>query len=119
MLKGFENITQPISDYEKDILLPVVLRGLKNKVGKEKAVTNKEIVSGMTKAGFKISDTTVRKLVNHIRTNSLINGLIATSKGYHISTDITEVSNYIDSLDGRINEILRIRESMQDYLHKL
>lgn len=117
-LKGFEEITDDLSDYERYTLVDVFVRGFQKKIGKERAVTNRQIVKSL-KGKYKISDTRVRKIVNYIRTHNLLPGLIATSKGYYISQDITELKDYIQSLMGRENEIRRVRKSMVDYLKQI
>lgn len=44
MIQGFQQQTQPLSQYEQEILVPIVVRGLQTKVGKANSITNKEIV---------------------------------------------------------------------------
>jgi hypothetical protein len=119
MLAGFETITHDLTDYESGTLLPVFLRGLSNKRGKEKAITNKKMIQFLKAKDYKISDARVRKIINHIRRNFLIPGLIATSSGYFISSDKNEIKRYISSLQGRENEIRLIKEGMQTYLNTL
>jgi hypothetical protein len=34
MIQGFEEETQPLTQYEEEVLLPVILKGLQKKVGK-------------------------------------------------------------------------------------
>lgn len=116
MLTGFEDITQPLTEYEQDVLLPVFVEGFMNKFGRSNAVTNKQIVERLKRKDYKVSDVRVRKIINHIRANGLINGLIATSDGYYISTDPDEIKRYIDSLEGRISAINQIRDTMIGYL---
>ena len=43
MIQGFNTETKPLSEYEQDTLCPVIARGLSSKVGKAKAITNKQI----------------------------------------------------------------------------
>lgn len=45
MIKGFDQETQPLNDYEMGVLLPLLVRGLRTKIGRENAVTNKHIVN--------------------------------------------------------------------------
>lgn len=70
MIKGFDQETQPLNDYEMGVLLPLLVRGLRTKIGRENAVTNKHIVSSL-KGSYKLNDARVRKIINHIRTNDL------------------------------------------------
>mgnify|MGYP001121843145 FL=1 len=44
MIKGFNSETAPLTEYEESVILPIVLCGLRNKVGKANAVTNRTIV---------------------------------------------------------------------------
>ena len=45
MIKGFSEETQPLTEYERKVILPIILEGLKTKIGKANAVTNKYIIS--------------------------------------------------------------------------
>jgi hypothetical protein len=118
MLHGFEEYTTPLSDYEKK-LIPAFVVSFKKHIGKGQAVTNKEIIEAFGKIDVHLSETQVRKIINHIRNNHLVPGLIASSKGYYITKDVNELKQYIKSLNGRENEIRRVKESMQQHLKYL
>ena len=114
MIKGFDNETAPLTaltGYETWVLLPQLISGLKTKQGRRSAVTNKYIVSRL-KGSFKISEARVRKIINHIRTNDLIPGLIATSDGYFIAETEEELFEYEESLKGREDAIREVRQSI-------
>ena len=34
MIKGFSEETQPLTEYERKVILPIILEGLKTKIGK-------------------------------------------------------------------------------------
>ena len=110
MIKGFEDQTEELNEYELNILVPVLVNGLLTKVGKENAITNKKIVTALTPA-YKINDARVRKIINHIRRNKLVRNLIATSAGYYISSDKIEIENYIISLKQRADAIVELANS--------
>lgn len=112
MIKGFEIQTQPLNKDEMD-MLPVIIQGLMNKVGKDKAVTNNHICKRMTGAGFKLNPARLRKIINHIRVNNMIHGLIATSDGYYIAENKNELMSYIDSLKGRESAIRDVRNAIE------
>ena len=116
MLNGFAQQTEPLTDYERDTLLPVICRGLITKVGEAKAITNAAITRAMKGAGYQLNEARVRKIINHIRTTGLIKWLIATSKGYYIATSRQEMEDYIGSLRGREQAIRAVRESMEAQL---
>ena len=105
--------TRTLSNYEQNVLLPILLKGLETKKGKKNAVTNKQIVQGLQSQGLKIKDTDVRLLINHIRTNDLIEGLMATSAGYFTTNSVQELVGYEDSLLGREKAIRKVRMSIK------
>lgn len=110
MINGFEEQTSPLSEYERDVLLPLVVRGLRLKVGRENAVTNKEMCAGLGRHGYEVSGARIRKLIHHIRTEGLVIGLVATSGGYYVATEKDEIVSYVRSLEGRETAIRRVRE---------
>ncbi|NLO70238.1 MAG: hypothetical protein GX102_04710 [Porphyromonadaceae bacterium] len=118
MITGFINETAPLSEYEMSVLLPIMIRGLQTKKGKENAVKNAQIVRSL-KGSYKITETRVRKLINHIRTNDIIPGLIATSDGYYIAQTETELLDYEDSLKGRESAIREVRMSIERQRRRL
>ena len=106
MITGFEEQTEPLTDQEREVFLPPIIKGLRVKVGKEKAVTNKDIVRGLkANCDIKIGEARVRKMINYIRNNDIIPCLIATSKGYYIAETKDEMLDYIESLYGRVEAI--------------
>ena|SRR5277367_2772065 len=120
MLKGFEDITFELDEYEKALLLPVIVLKIKNNIGIEKAVTNKKMLEYLKGRGFeKVTDARIRKIISYIRINQIVPGLMAYSKGYYVTTDPNEIVGYIHSLRGRINAIWAIEQSFIDYLETL
>lgn len=111
MIKGFDRETQPLTEYEVGVLLPLLIEGLQTKLGRENAVTNKHIVNAL-KGAYKLNEARVRKIINHIRTNDLVPGLIATSEGYFIATTEAELLEYEESLKGREDAIREVRLSI-------
>lgn len=117
MLNGFQTQTEPLTDYERNTLLPVICRGLKTKIGEARAITNTAITKAMKGAGYQLTEARLRKIINHIRINGMIRWLIATSKGYYIATSRQEMEDYIVSLRGREDAIRAVRESMEKQLN--
>jgi NMD protein affecting ribosome stability and mRNA decay len=118
VLKGFEDITCDLSDYEKTILVPEFVNRFKDRVGSHRAVSNSKIIKSLKSQGFKISDSVrVRKIINYIRNHKLTEGcLIANSKGYYISYKANEIKEYLESLEGREYEIRKTKLSVKEYL---
>lgn len=118
MIKGFDNETQPLTEYELKQVLPAILEGLKTKIGKANAVTNKFIISRL-RGTYKVDAARIRKIINYIRTNDLLPGLIATSEGYFLATTESELLEYEDSLKGREEAIKAVRLSIARQRHIL
>jgi len=116
MLNGFDKQTEPLTDYERNILLPVIAKGLSLRVGARRAVRNKEIVNAMQRAGYDLNEARLRKVINHIRCNGCVKCLVATSKGYYVATSPDEVVSYITSLGGREGAIRAVREALERQL---
>jgi len=108
MIHGFEEQTQPLNDYERDTLLPVIRKGLSSKRGREQSITSSAIIRRMKEHGYKLDGPRLRKIINHIRANDMIAGLVSTSKGYYIATTAQEIEEYISSLYGRVAAIQEI-----------
>lgn len=109
MLRNFEQQTDELNEYETEQLLPVMIAGLRTKKGKAAAVTNRTIVTRLNAIGYKLNDARCRKIINHIRCHDLIPGLIATSDGYFIAQNSSELIDYEESLLGRENAIKAVR----------
>ena len=80
MLKGFDVHTAPLTDIERYRLVPALVNILKTAKGKRRAVTNNDIATILKDDGRRPSSARIRKLINYIRNNDLIIGLIATSQ---------------------------------------
>lgn len=113
MLNGFTDQTKPLTDYELNTILPVVIQGLMQKVGKANAVTNNHICQSLKHRGFKATEPRIRKVINHIRTNGMVIGLIATSEGYYVAQSKYEIEEYLESLRGREKAIRAVRMSLE------
>ena len=98
-----------MTEQEEKVILPLVLQGLRKKVGKANAVTNRTIVQRLNIAGHQTSEARIRKIINHIRTADLLPGLIATSAGYFLATSEAELLDYEESLIGREDAIKQVR----------
>ena len=47
MITNFQSETQELNEYELQTLVPVIVRGLQTKVGKENAITNKKMCEAL------------------------------------------------------------------------
>ena len=55
MIDGFEHETKPLTEEEMN-LLPIIIRGLRTKVGADNAIFGAEICKKMTAAGYKLTE---------------------------------------------------------------
>lgn len=119
MVNYFEQITNELSDYEKETIVPLIIRGLQKKIGKTNVITNAEMRTAIEhKYNIKITGARLRKVIQYIRLSGQIERLIATSKGYYISNDEEELENYVESLMQRAASISALAKQMNFQLNK-
>lgn len=120
MINGFEEKTQELNDYEANTLLPLIVKGLETKIGKENAVTSTYICKKLKPIiGKNLGSARLRKIIHEIRITGAVENLIATSKGYYISNEKAEMQKYIESLLQRENSIASIRKQLTYQMKKL
>lgn len=113
MLKGFEDYTGPLNDFERTYVLPRTASILAFCVGPDKALTNKELRERLlAQFNIKVADPRVRAVINEIRTSDIVPYLVASSKGYYVATSVEEVEDYARTLDSRIREMIRVRDAL-------
>ena len=114
MINGFYNETHELNEYEQNILLPVIVKGLSTKIGESKAVTNKHIIEHLKLRGYqKLTPARVRKIINNIRVNGIIKNLVASSKGYWIEPNIERRKLYSESIIQRADAMLAILKHIE------
>jgi hypothetical protein len=115
MLNGFEFETAPLSDYELNKVVPLLVRFFRRRYGENKAVTNHYLCRKMQAKGYVVSEARIRKAISHIRLCNLVPCLIASSKGYfRVHPDSDRLKEYIDSLKGREMAIRAVREALEE-----
>jgi HKD family nuclease len=110
MIPSFEDETHELTNYEMEVLLPLMIAGFKTKIGIDKVVTNPQICKALKLKGYSVNEPRIRKLVFYIRQNNLVPKLIASSKGYWIATKKDEIKIWVDSLQSRINAMTETHE---------
>lgn len=114
MIYGFEKETQPLCEYDKNVLLPVIISGLKTKIGEKNAITNIKMIKALKQHGYhSLNEAKIRKIINHIRINGLIINLIASNKGYWIEENIDKRKKYVDGIKQRANSMLALLKSIE------
>lgn len=117
MIKGFEEYTGELSEYEEEFILPLIHDILCNAVGKGNAITNKELVDKLRFVDMKTSGPRIRHMIHILRVSDTISQLIATSDGYYITNDVEELRNYLQSLTDRIKTISAVRRAIENQLN--
>ena len=118
-ITNFEEYTHELTDQEMEIL-QLVIHGFRA-YKKNNPIKSELIVTRMNQYlqnnGYKIKMTGVRlrKMVNYIRSNSLI-PLIANSHGYFTSDCKQTILEQITSLQERANSIERCAQGLKKFL---
>ena len=120
-LKTFEDITEALTDTERDAIVPILLDTLKFSNDKN-AFKGKTLVGHLRACGYHyMSESRLRKLTHYIRVRNLSapNALIATSKGYFMSGDVNVIEDQIESLIGRIESMKQAVEALRSQLQNI
>ena len=107
MLKGFEKLTEELTEDELKKVPPIV-RGIGKRVGKENAVNSKTICEKMNLIGVRL-----RKIIHFIRINDLLYGLCSNSKGYYVAKNMKELEDNNKSLQQRIASQIEILNALE------
>lgn len=110
----FENITDALTDLEKDKLVPMLKDTLSN-THTENRFRGKTISSYYKACGYPVSEARIRKMVNYLRvTNSFGNRvLIGASNGYYLTSDVRCIDDQIESLEGRIDAMQCVVDALK------
>jgi hypothetical protein len=111
MIKNWAKETKELSLHEKENIhrvKDIILRD------KSDYKTNKDINAYMSLFhDVKFRPERLRKIIHAIRMLNLIPCLIATNKGYYIAKTESEVNDYIESLQQRINSIEDVARTLR------
>ena len=112
MIKGFEEYTHDLTEEELEMARNVwtILQA-----SRPDPITNTKICEKLSARGFETSSPRVRKMINWMHIKGHLPNLIASSKGYHFAESRQELSDYVQSLQGRIMAIQgRWKRSLED-----
>lgn len=113
MKSKLKKSTYSLTDYDLNVLLPLLIKGLEQKKEKTNAVTANQIVWGLQRNGLKITKRHVFRLIGYIRMNDLVVGLMASSVGYYITNNEQELIKYEKRLMSREANLRNMRMSMK------
>tara|TARA_R110002110_G_scaffold114081_6_gene282928 strand:+ start:1966 stop:2337 length:372 start_codon:yes stop_codon:yes gene_type:complete len=107
MINDFEYITYELTESELE-LVPIIIKGINLRVGKDLAVSGTLICEKM-----KIKGARLRKIINYIRVNNLIYGLCSCGKGYYIARTLEELEGCIISLRQRVASQVKVLNALE------
>lgn len=102
-----------LNSYDLNVLLPILKKGLEKKKGIANAVTAKEIMLGLQSNGLKINMRNIARIINYIRLNDIIVGLMGSSAGYYITDNEQELIKYENRLLSHEASLRNVRMSMK------
>lgn len=116
MIAGFDTETKHLDAYEQSTVLPRIVSGL-SVLGKAgKCLSSSKIIDRLKAEGITVTGPRLRKIINHIRINHLVRGVVADDKGYAVVQDPNLILEYLDGLDSRIEAIQAMRNALyEDY----
>lgn len=116
MIKNFEEFTIELTPTEHR-LVPMMVDRFKTKRGIKTVVTAETMIAKIHESfGVKLKEPRVRKIIQYIRVNNLVPGLIATSRGYYTAETTAEINDWIESLKAREFAIRQIREVAENHV---
>lgn len=113
MITNFENLTQKLTQYEW-VMAKVISSNLAKKT-KDNPVKSKDIIIGMTTAGYRITDIKLRKIINLLRRDGVL-PIMGTSKGYYVDYNKDEIKRQIKSSADRASAILEAAKGLEKWL---
>jgi translation initiation factor 1 (eIF-1/SUI1) len=104
-IKGFEEFTVDIT--KEDLpLVQEIAKGLARRIGKNNAISNKQICNAYKeKKNIKLDGPKVRKIVTYIRQENMVSRLCSNSKGYYVAANDKEWKEWIHSFEQRIKSM--------------
>jgi hypothetical protein len=129
MVTGFEELTYSLSAFEKSRILPIVLKGWRDKE-ENHIVQMKDMIKGLndycikfkitrpnSKIGkiYKVNGPRMRQIIHYLRVSGKAYNLVATSKGYFITNDEKQLRAFIKSCRERANSFNEVANAMETY----
>ena len=101
-----------LNDYERGVLLPLVVGFLQS--SGTRVVPGDALAAAVRKQGHVCDRRQIRLIVNHIRTNAISPCLASNNKGYFVATNERDITETINSLQGRVDSIQGVIEALKE-----
>lgn len=118
MITNFEEITKPLTEEEKTILIKIY--NLLEHRSKELPIKAPDLVLLVRKETYlkrKFTEPRLRKIINFIRGNGIL-PVIGTSRGYYCSYNTEEILKEMQSLEERSDAIQFAKNGLRIFLTK-
>lgn len=119
MLTLFDDITtKDLTDHERNILVPLVIKILSNTSSKKRAFAKDISQAFLEQRREKVNQIRLCKLIAHIRRNDLVYPMtvIGSSRGYFLTNDRQIIKDQVESLRGRIVSIKSVMHALESQL---
>ena len=114
MIRGFEQYTAPLTEYQINVVVPRVAAILKDSRGKAHAKTNEQMRRALAAFNITVKDAEMRAVINYIRVNHIVKCVLASGNGYYVATEVNELEEYCRSLQARCNSITQVKLALLD-----
>lgn len=106
-----------LTKWDEEVLVPYIVETLKERKGAP--VTNRtlRVLADMT-FNVRILASTIRCAIHVIRTKSLLDNVVASKRGYWVSTDLNEMNTYIESLQDRAVQIHEVQSALKKQVQR-
>lgn len=108
-----------LTDFEMNTVVPMIAETLRSKIGEYNATKSHEILGWLQACRIEIDPGRFRIMINYIRSNDLVIGLVANGKGYFRTDDPEELQRWIDKEIGIIKQKTRPIKRLRNYLLEL
>jgi hypothetical protein len=100
----FRDITQELTDLERDTLVPMLINILRT-TNETNRFTGRRIIQWFSSQGYPITQIRLCKMIAYIRLKNLLapKALIGAGNGYFSTSDTDIIEDQIESLQGRID----------------
>ena len=115
MIEGFEEYADHVKMPEDAYTVKKIADALYVRLGKNNAITNKDMRAKLKGWGANIGDVKMRDIIHYIRVKNLVPRLCAGSKGYWVAATQEEWDKYRRGYKQRINSMKYIDLAMDFY----
>jgi hypothetical protein len=109
-----DHITDQLTDLEKSTLVPSLINMFQSS-STEKRVTGRRICEWFNSLGYPVSQQRLCKMISYIRQMNMTAPavIVGTGSGYFLTSDPELVEAQIESMQGRINAMANVIDSLK------